>query len=93
MAKIPNFDPTRLRFGAHFAVMTSFGEKVAPIAESESMLTAAYGEFTAALDYEDSAIKIARASEYTKAHSGEHLLPLLGQRQRNDLEQPWHERK
>lgn len=65
MGKIPNFDPTRLRFGAHFAVMTSFGEKVAPIAESESMLTAAYGEYKAALDYEDSAIKIARASEYT----------------------------
>ena len=65
MAKIPSFDKTRLRYGAHFSVMTSFGEKVAPLAESESMLTAAYNAFKSALDYEDAAIKIARASEYS----------------------------
>lgn len=65
MGKIPSFDPTRLRYGAHFAVMTSFGEKVAPLAESESMLTGAYNDFTSAMVYEDGAIKIARASEYS----------------------------
>lgn len=65
MAKYPDFPKSRLRYGAHFSVMTSFGEKVAPIAQSESMLTAAYGAFTTALNYEDSAIKIARASEYS----------------------------
>lgn len=65
MAKIPSFDKSRLRYGAHFSVMTSFGEKAAPLAESESMLTAAYNAFKSALDYEDAAIKIARASEYS----------------------------
>ena len=65
MAKIPLFNKTHLRYGAHFSVMTSFGEKAAPLAESESMLTAAYNEFKSALDYEDAAIKIARASEYS----------------------------
>ena len=45
--------------------MTSFGEKLAPLAESESMLTAAYNAFQAALSNEDAAIKIARVSEYT----------------------------
>lgn len=65
MTKIPSFDKTRLRYGAHFSVMTSFSEKVAPLAESESMLTAAYNAFKSALDYEDGAIKIARASEYS----------------------------
>ena len=65
MAKIPLFNKTHLRYGAHFSVMTSFGEKVASLAESESMLTAAYNAFKSALDYEDGAIKIARASEYS----------------------------
>ena len=65
MAKIPNFSKTQLRYGAHFAVMTSFGEKVGPLAENESLLTAAHNEFMAALSNEDSAIKIARASEYS----------------------------
>jgi len=65
MAKIPNFSKTQLRYGAHFSIMTSFDERVAPLAESESMLTKAYGEFKTALGYEDSAIKIARASEYS----------------------------
>ena len=65
MAKIPPFNKTHLRYGAHFSVLTSFGEKVAPLAESESMLTGAYNEFKSALDYEDAAIKIARASEYS----------------------------
>ena len=65
MAKFPSFDKSRLRYGAHFSVMSSFSEKVAPLAESESMLTAAYGEFKTALNYEDGAIKIARASEYS----------------------------
>jgi hypothetical protein len=65
MAKIPLFNKTHLRYGAHFSVMTSFGEKAAPLAESESMLTAAYNAFKSALDYEDGAIKIARASEYS----------------------------
>ena len=65
MAKIPLFNKTHLRYGAHFSVMTSFGEKAAPLAESESMLTGAYNEFKSALDYEDAAIKIARASEYS----------------------------
>jgi len=65
MAKIPPFNKTHLRYGAHFSVMTSFSEKVAPLAESESMLTAAYNAFKSALDYEDGAIKIARASEYS----------------------------
>ena len=71
MAKIPRFEKPRLRYGAHFSVMTSFGEKVAPLAESESMLTAAYNEFKTALDYEDAAIKIARSSEYTNQIEGE----------------------
>lgn len=65
MAKIPNFSKTQLRYGAHFAVMTSFDEKVALVAEGESMLTGAYNEFKSALGYEDDAIKIARASEYS----------------------------
>lgn len=65
MAKIPNFSKTQLRYGAHFSIMTSFDERVAPLAESESMLTKAYGEFKSALGYEDDAIKIARASEYS----------------------------
>jgi len=65
MAKIPNFSKTQLRYGAHFSIMISFDERVAPLAESESMLTKAYGEFKTALGYEDSAIKIARASEYS----------------------------
>ena len=65
MAKIPLFNKTHLRYGAHFSVMTSFSEKVAPLAESESMLTGAYNAFKSALDYEDGAIKIARASEYS----------------------------
>lgn len=65
MGNIPQFNKARLRYGAHFSVMSSFSEKVAPLAESESMLTAAYGEFKTALNYEDSAIKIARASEYS----------------------------
>ena len=45
--------------------MTSFGEKVGPLVENESMLTAAYNEFVAAKNNEDAAIKIARASEYS----------------------------
>ena len=65
MANFPKFDKTRLRYGAHFAVMTSFGEKVGPLVENESMLTAAYNEFVAAKNNEDAAIKIARASEYS----------------------------
>ena len=65
MGNIPQFNKARLRYGAHFSVMSSFGEKVAPLAESESMLTKAYGEFKTALNYEDGAIKIARASEYS----------------------------
>ena len=65
MGKLPTFNKARIRFGAHFSVMTSFDERVAPLAESESMLTKAYGEFKSALGYEDTAIKIARASEYS----------------------------
>lgn len=65
MAKIPSFQKTRLRFGAHFAVMSAFDERVAPLAQQEPLLTAAYNTFKAALDDEDAAVKIARSSDYS----------------------------
>ena len=65
MAKIPSFQKSRLRFGAHFAVMSAFDEKVAPLAQEEPLLLTAYNTFKAALNVEDAAVKIARASEYS----------------------------
>ena len=65
MAKIAKFKKTGLRFGAHFAVMSAFDEKVAVVVNGESLLTTAYNTFKAALTDEDAAVKIARASEYS----------------------------
>lgn len=66
MAKIPNFQKTKLRYGAHFAVMSAFDAKVAPLCEQEPLLSTWYAAFKAALTHLDTAVKIARASEYSK---------------------------
>jgi len=63
MAKITKFKKSALRFGAHFAVMSAFDEKVVVVVNGEPMLTTAYNTFKAALNDEDAAVKIARASE------------------------------
>ena len=65
MARIPKFQKSRLRFGAHFAVMSAFDEKVSVVVNGEPLLTTAYNTFKSALTDEDAAVKIARASEYS----------------------------
>ena len=65
MARIPKFQKSRLRFGAHFAVMSAFDEKVSVLVNGEPLLTTAYNTFKSALTNEDAAVKIARASEYS----------------------------
>ena len=65
MAKIAKFRKNGLRFGAHFAVMSAFDERVAVVANGEPLLATAYGTFKSALTNEDAAVKIARASEYS----------------------------
>lgn len=65
MGKIPKFQKSRLRFGAHFAVMSAFDEKVVVVVNGEPLLTTAYNAFKTALTDLDAAVKIARASEYS----------------------------
>ena len=65
MARIPKFQKSRLRFGAHFAVMSAFDEKVVVVVNGEPQLATAYNTFKSALTDEDAAVKIARASEYS----------------------------
>lgn len=66
MGKIPNFQKTKLRYGAHFAVMSAFDERVAPLCEQEPLLSTWYAAFKAALTHLDTAVKIARSSDYSK---------------------------
>ncbi len=66
MGKIPNFQKTKLRYGAHFAVMSAFDERVAPLCEQEPLLSTWYAAFKAALTNLDTAVKIARSSDYSK---------------------------
>lgn len=66
MGKIPNFQKTKLRYGAHFAVMSAFDERVAPLCEQEPLLTTWYVAFKSALTHLDTAVKIARSSDYSK---------------------------
>ena len=65
MTKIPKFQKAKLRFGAHFAVMSAFDEKVVVVVNGEPLLTSAYNTFKSALTDLDAAVKIARASEYS----------------------------
>ena len=65
MKKIPKFQKSKLRFGAHFAVMSAFDEKVVVVVNGEPQLATAYNTFKSALTNEDAAVKIARASEYS----------------------------
>ena len=65
MAKIPNFKKGGLRYGAHFAVMSAFNEKVEPVVQEEPMLAAPYADFQTKLEHLDAAVKIAQGSEYT----------------------------
>ena len=66
MGKIPNFQKTKLRYGAHFAVMSAFDERVAPLCEQEPLLSTWYAAFKSALTHLDTAVKIARSSDYSK---------------------------
>lgn len=66
MGKIPNFQKTKLRYGAHFAVMSAFDERVAPLCEQEPLLSTWYAAFKSALTHLDTAVKIARPSDYSK---------------------------
>lgn len=66
MGKIPNFQKTKLRYGAHFAVMSAFDERVAPLCEQEPLLSTWYVAFKSALTHLDTAVKIARSSDYSK---------------------------
>ena len=65
MTKIPKLQKSRLRFGAHFAVMSAFDEKVVVVVNGEPLLATAYNTFKSALTDLDAAVKIARASEYS----------------------------
>lgn len=66
MGKIPNFQKTKLRYGAHFAVMSAFDERVASLCEQEQLLSTWYAAFKSALTHLDTAVKIARSSDYSK---------------------------
>lgn len=66
MGKIPNFQKTKLRYGAHFAVMSAFDERAAPLCEQEPLLSTWYAAFKSALTHLDTAVKIARSSDYSK---------------------------